>query len=145
MKCLSCDGELELADSQLYARCTQCKSLFMNVAGTWQLYAVDENMKSLIEQSLGFAASPIVTGDSIVPPKNCLICGATFEVVRRDHEVFTRCPRCGALARVLAAGGLQTIIVDAPGGGWNPEFQAIFEEKLGFAKKIRRKPIGIPE
>jgi hypothetical protein len=57
MNCPVCQGTWELAPSKLFARCPACKSLFMNVAGNWQPYPVDENMRGLIEQSLGFATS----------------------------------------------------------------------------------------
>lgn len=145
MQCLRCQTEAEMAPSQLYARCPSCKSLFMNIAGNWQPYPVGESVREMIEQSLGFAASTDAPAALIEPPTHCLICNGTLEVVRTEQEVLTRCPRCGNLSRALPSGGLQAIIVEAPGGGWNPEFQAIFEEKLGFGKKTRRKPIGIPE
>ena len=143
--CLQCNDELEFAAGGMYARCKTCRNLFMNVAGTWQAYPVDASMKPMIEQALGFAASASVPPASIELPSRCLICQGTLEIVRTKEDVLARCPRCGNLSCILPNGGLQTIVVQAPGGGWNPEFQAIFEEKLGFAKKIRRKPIGIPE
>ena len=54
MKCLICHASLELAPSQLYARCPACHSLFMNVAGSWQHYPVDRAEQESIERSLGF-------------------------------------------------------------------------------------------
>lgn len=55
MKCLICHAPLELAPSQLYARCPSCRSLFMNVAGNWQLYPVEKAEQESIERSLGFS------------------------------------------------------------------------------------------
>ncbi len=55
MKCVICHSKLEIASNQLYARCPKCKSLFMNVAGNWQLYPVEESQRSMIEHSLGFS------------------------------------------------------------------------------------------
>jgi len=55
MKCPTCHTELELAPSRLYARCPSCQSLYMNVAGTWQHYPVDEASRESIERSLGFS------------------------------------------------------------------------------------------
>lgn len=55
MKCLICQRELEITSSQLYARCPHCKSLFMNVAGNWQFYPVEDSQRNLIEHSLGFS------------------------------------------------------------------------------------------
>jgi hypothetical protein len=57
MKCLICQVELEITSSRLYARCPKCRSLFMNVAGVWQLYPVEESQRSLIEHSLGFSST----------------------------------------------------------------------------------------
>jgi Zn finger protein HypA/HybF involved in hydrogenase expression len=55
MECLNCHTPLELAPSQLYARCPSCQLLFMNVAGNWQLYPVDQAEQESIERSLGFS------------------------------------------------------------------------------------------
>ncbi|MBI5294994.1 MAG: hypothetical protein HY869_05925 [Chloroflexi bacterium] len=55
MQCLQCQTEAEMAPSQLYARCPACKSLFMNVAGNWQLYPVEDSQRNMIEHSLGFS------------------------------------------------------------------------------------------
>ncbi len=54
MKCLNCQTPLEMAPNQLYARCPSCHSLFMNVAGNWQHYPVDQAEQESIERSLGF-------------------------------------------------------------------------------------------
>ncbi len=54
MECLNCHTLLEMAPSQLYARCPSCRSLFMNVAGNWHLYPVEKAEQESIERSLGF-------------------------------------------------------------------------------------------
>jgi hypothetical protein len=117
----------------------------MNVAGNWQLYPVDESMKPMIEQALGFAPSAEMAAPPLVAPRECPICSGAFEVIQPEGEMIARCSRCGALYQVQPGGGMMPVIVEAPGGGWNAEFQAIFEEKLGFKKKVRKKPIGVPE
>ncbi len=143
-KCLSCQGELEYAGGNMYARCKSCNSMFMNMNNVLTPYPVDEATRPMIEQALGFApsASAVVKP---VAPKSCMICSTDFEVVEKDDSVFTRCPRCGALSQVQGAGGLVPINVTPPGGGWNPKFQAMFEKELGFTYKERKMPIGIPE
>ena len=114
----------------------------MNVAGTWQPYAVDDSIRAMIEQSLGFAPSVETAAKPV--PAECTQCGAVLEKIEVDADIFTRCPRCGILSS-FDGNWLQPIVVEAPGGGWNPEFQAIFEEKLGFTKKVRTRPPGVPE
>ena len=142
MNCLTCNGELEMASGDMYGRCKECKALFMNVAGNWQPYAVDDSIRGMIEQSLGFAPS---VQEPVKPvPVECTQCGAVLERVDTDGQTITRCPKCGILSS-WDGNWLMPIIVDAPGGGWNPEFQAIFEEKLGFTKKVRTRPPGVPE
>lgn len=60
-----------------------------------------------------------------------------------------RCPHCQSPLERSAAGharctgcaGLYApdttpVRLEAPGGGFNPEFQAIFEEQLGFARRV---------
>lgn len=142
MNCLSCNGELEMAAGDMYGRCKDCKSLFMNVAGNWQAYPVDDSMRAMIEQSLGF--SPSVETPQKPVPVNCTQCGAVLDKVENEDGIITRCPSCGILSS-WDGNWLQPIIVEAPGGGWNGEFQAIFEEKLGFRKIVRKFAPGIPE
>jgi uncharacterized C2H2 Zn-finger protein len=145
-RCLTCSGsELQFAAGQLYARCDSCGTLFMNLAGNWQVYPVDESMRPMIEQSLGFISADPMMELKPQAPDVCSICRGTFEVVEPDGMMVARCGRCGALYEVQAGGGLRPIIVEAPGGGWNPEFQSLFESNLGFSRKVRRKPIGVPE
>jgi hypothetical protein len=45
-----------------------------------------------------------------------------------------RCTQCSALY-AQSEGGWAPLIVQAPGGGENPEFNAIFEQKLGFGPR----------
>lgn len=141
--CSQCNGSLEFTAADMYARCRVCGMLFMNVAGNWQEYPVDEAMKPMIEQALGF--DPSVTVPAMSIPRDCPVCRSAFEVVQNEGTILARCPRCGALYSAQDGGGLTPVVVESPGGGWNPEFQALFEEKLGFRKKVRRLPIGIPE
>ncbi|MFZ5820834.1 MAG: hypothetical protein ACOYYJ_13115 [Chloroflexota bacterium] len=143
--CSKCKGSLEFTAGDMYARCQACGTLFMNVAGNWQEYPVDASMRPMIEQSLGFAPSAPAPAPVMSIPKDCPICQAAFERVEIEGTVLVRCPRCGALYDVRPLEGLTPIVVEAPGGGWHPEFQALFEEKLGFRKKVRRLPIGVPE
>lgn len=144
LKCLNCQGELEFAGGNTYARCKECLSLFMHNNNTLTPYPVDDANRQMIEQALGFVSSTSTQFKS-EPPKVCPICNSSLEVVERENEIFTRCNSCGTLSKVQGSGGLIPIIVDPPGGGWNPEFQAIYEQELGFTYKLRKKPIGIPE
>jgi hypothetical protein len=52
--------------------------------------------------------------------------------------------KCGILAS-WDENWLRTIVAEAPGGGWNPEFQAMFQENPGFTKKVRKLAPGVPE
>lgn len=144
MQCLNCQGELEMASGDMYGRCKTCKSLFMNVAGNWQPYNVDDSMRGMIEQSLGFA--PSVEAPVKPVPTLCTQCRGALEQIttKEDNAIITRCMTCGILSS-WDGNWLMPIIVEAPGGGWNGEFQAIFEENLGFTKKIRTRPPGVPE
>jgi DNA-directed RNA polymerase subunit RPC12/RpoP len=143
-KCLDCQGELEYASGTMYARCKSCNSLFMNMNNILSHYPVDESTRPMIEQALGFTPSKVVE-QKPVAPSACPICTAALDVVEKDDSVLTRCTSCGALSQVKGVGGMVPIIVTPPGGGWNPEFQAMFEEELGFTYKLRKMPIGIPE
>jgi len=115
----------------------------MNMSGALNAYPVDASMRAMIEQSLGFAPSGAPVAAPVQLPKACLICQGAFDVVEADGDTLTRCQRCGSLSRAVGP-GLQPISVQAPGGGWDGEFQAIFEEKLGFKKKVRKMPPGVP-
>ena len=141
MQCLNCGGELELAAGDMYGRCKECKNLFMNVAGVWQRYVVDESMKTMIEQSLGFAPSTPPPQKPL--PTTCSQCGGSIEKVENEDGIITRCSRCGLLSS-WDGNWLTPIIVEAPGGGWDAEFQALFEENLGFTKKVKNTPPGVP-
>jgi DNA-directed RNA polymerase subunit M/transcription elongation factor TFIIS len=144
LKCPNCQGELEFAGGNTYARCKGCKSLFMHNNNALTPYPVDEANRAMIEQALGFTPST-TTQVKAEPPKACPVCNASLEVVEKDNEILTRCTSCGTLSKVQGPGGLIPIIVTPPGGGWDPKFQAIFEQELGFTYKERKKPIGIPE
>ena len=141
MNCLACNGELEMASGDMYGRCKSCKALFMNVAGNWQPYAVDDSIRGMIEQSLGF--SPSVQEPVKPVPTLCTQCRASLERLDKEGQTFTRCSGCGLLSS-WDGNWLIPVVVEAPGGGWNGEFQAIFEEKLGFSYKLRNSPPGVP-
>jgi Zn finger protein HypA/HybF involved in hydrogenase expression len=142
MQCLSCNGEVEYAAGEMYARCKTCKSLFMNVAGNWQPYPMDESMRAMMEQSLGF--SPSVEAPAKPLPTLCPQCQGSLEKVETEESIITRCDRCGILSS-WDGNWLMPVIVEAPGGGWNGEFQALFEKNLGFTYKVRKFAPGVPE
>src|SRR5438128_1277545 len=112
MNCLSCGGELELASGDMYGRCKSCKRLFMNVAGNWQPYAVDDSMRGMIEQSLGF--TPSVKEPEKPLPTLCPQCRGSLETIEKEDGIFTRCDRCGILS-AWDGSWLRPVIVEAPG------------------------------
>lgn len=59
----------------------------------------------------------------------CLNCGGAFEYAGGGQ--YARCTRCLALFS-NNQGHLTPIVVEAPGGGHNPEFNAMFARNLGF-------------
>ena len=59
----------------------------------------------------------------------CLSCGGAFEWAGNGQ--YARCTRCLALFS-NQNGQLTPIQVQAPGGGNNPEFNAMFAQNLGF-------------
>jgi hypothetical protein len=59
----------------------------------------------------------------------CLSCGGAFEWAGNGQ--YARCTRCLALFS-NQGGQLTPIVVQAPGGGNNPEFNAHFARNLGF-------------
>jgi hypothetical protein len=59
----------------------------------------------------------------------CLKCGGGFEYAGGGQ--YARCMRCLTLFNVQG-GQLTEIVVQAPGGGHNPEFNAMFAKNLGF-------------
>jgi hypothetical protein len=59
----------------------------------------------------------------------CLNCGGAFEWAGNGQ--YARCTRCLALFN-HQNGQLTPIRVEAPGGGNNPEFNAMFAQNLGF-------------
>lgn len=59
----------------------------------------------------------------------CLACGGGLEFAGGGQ--YARCTRCLALYQ-NGGGSLTPIRVEAPGGGNNPEFNAIFAQQLGF-------------
>lgn len=142
MNCPSCNGGLELGTGGTYARCTKCFNLYLNMNNTLTPYPVDESMRAMMEQALGF--QPSKPAAKAEPPKICSmpICQGPLEHLTSDDEVFTRCPKCGLLSQ-LQGNFLVPMVVEAPGGGWDAEFQAIFEEQLGFQKRVRKNPPGV--
>jgi hypothetical protein len=96
----------------------------------------------MIEQSLGFATS--VEEPKKPLPAFCPQCQGALETVVTEESTFTRCSRCGIL-NSWDGNWLQPVIVEAPGGGWNGEFQALFEKNLGFSYKVRKFAPGVPE
>ena len=60
---------------------------------------------------------------------HCLSCGGAFEWAGNGQ--YARCTRCLALFS-NQNGQLTPIQVQAPGGGNNPEFNAMFAQNLGF-------------
>ena len=144
MNCLNCNGELEFNAEKTYARCKICKDLFMNFNDKLQEYEIDPASKPMIEQSLGFSSNTETSTQNTEPPKVCLACKGDLENIKTDDGIYTRCSKCGILSQMNGL-GLIPVVVQAPGGGWNVEFQAVYEEKLGFTYKLRKNPIGIPE
>src|SRR5262245_53545668 len=120
MTCLSCGGELEVASGGLYGRCKACLTLFITT------------------EEPGWPSAP---AERRGPPSDCPQCCGALEILQRDGDFLTRCSDCGLLSR-LEGELLLPIVVQVPGGGWNPEFQAIFEEKLGFSRWLRPHPPG---
>ncbi len=59
----------------------------------------------------------------------CLNCGGQFEWAGGGK--YARCMRCLSLF-TFDGGALTPIVVQAPGGGFNPEFNAVFAQNLGF-------------
>jgi hypothetical protein len=59
----------------------------------------------------------------------CLNCGGQFEWAGGGQHA--RCTRCLSMF-TNENGQLKPIVVQAPGGGFNPEFNAIFARNLGF-------------
>ena len=59
----------------------------------------------------------------------CLSCGGAFEWAGNGQ--YARCTRCLSLFN-NQGGQLTPIHVEAPGGGHNPEFNAMFAQNLGF-------------
>ena len=59
----------------------------------------------------------------------CLNCGGAFEWAGGGQHA--RCVRCLSMFS-QQNGQLTPIVVQAPGGGFNPEFNAIFAQNLGF-------------
>lgn len=145
MNCPSCQGEFETAGGGMYNRCKKCFSIFMNLNGALTPYPMDESMRPMMEQALGFAPSSAPAAKpapAICTHPACRT--GTLEKVEKDDTTFTRCPRCGMLSK-WDGNFLMPVIVQPPGGGNPLEFQAIFEEKLGFTKRLRRKPMGVVE
>ncbi len=64
----------------------------------------------------------------------CLACGGGLELAGGGQ--YARCTRCLALYQ-NGGGSLTPIHVEAPGGGNNPEFNAIFAQQLGFGPPPR--------
>jgi len=69
----------------------------------------------------------------------CLSCGGGFEWAGNGQ--YARCVRCLALFS-NQGGQLTPIVVEAPGGGHNPEFNAMFAKNLGFGPPPNQHPPG---
>ena len=69
----------------------------------------------------------------------CLSCGGGFEWAGNGQ--YARCVRCLALFS-NQGGQLTPIVVQAPGGGHNPEFNAMFAKNLGFGPPPNQHPPG---
>jgi hypothetical protein len=63
----------------------------------------------------------------------CTSCGSALELAPTGGA-HARCTRCAALFSV-GNDGLTPVRLEAPGGGFNAGFQAIFEQQLGFAPR----------
>ncbi len=141
MNCTSCGGTTEAGSGGTYVRCTKCFAVYMNMNGALTPYPIDDSMRAMMEQALGFA--PSGPPPKFDPPKACHICQSAHEILETEGEVYSRCGKCGLLSR-LDGQYLIPVIVHAPGtDGWDPEFQALFEAELGFSKKVRRSPPGV--
>ena len=143
MSCPTCQGEFEYAGGNVYARCRKCSSIFMNLNGTLTPYPLDESMRPMMEQALGFAPSSAPAAKPA--PATCThpACATgVLEKLETQEATYTRCPRCGILSK-WDGNYLLPVIVQPPGGGWNAGFQAIFEEQLGFPKRVRKNPPGV--
>lgn len=114
-------------------------SSVIHMGGNLTAYPVDESTRSMIEMALGFKPSK---EEKFEAPKECPQCKGHLEQLDKEGSIYTRCDRCGLLSH-LDGKFLMPVIIQAPGGGWDPEFQAIFEEKLGFTKKVRKSPPGV--
>jgi len=140
MTCPTCGGAFESGTGGTYVRCTKCFALFMNMNGALTPYPVDDSMRAMMEQALGF--KPSGPPPKFDVPKNCPQCQGTLESLTKDAEVFTRCEKCGLLSKQEGQ-FLMPIVVSAPTGGWDPDFQASFEAALGFVKRVRKSPPGV--
>jgi hypothetical protein len=69
----------------------------------------------------------------------CLQCGGAFEWAGNGQ--YARCVRCLSLY-TNKNGQLTQIVVQAPGGGHNPEFNAMFAKNLGFGPPPTQHPPG---
>lgn len=144
MKCLNCQGELELNAQNNYGRCIECKSIFSIFNNDLYPFPIDESVRATMELALGFSSADNASATVVEPPKNCVSCQAKLEIIEKEGSTFARCTSCGILYNFNGT-YYTPIHVNPPGGGWNAEFQAIFEEKLGFPYKLRKKVIGLPE
>lgn len=73
----------------------------------------------------------------------CLYCGGGLEWASSN----ARCSRCLNLFQ-HQSGQLSPVVVEAPGGGFNPEFNQVFAQQLGFGPPppgaVPRPPGGSP-
>lgn len=67
----------------------------------------------------------------------CLACGGGLEFA--GGGAHARCQRCCRLFSVQG-GGLTPLQVQAPGGGDNPQFNAMYAQQLGFAPRQPEMP-----
>lgn len=147
MSCAECrSANVIINDLGNYAKCSDCGNLMMDFDGIWKTFPVEPGSRDMIEVSLGFTTidTEPVTPKLQEAPTECFSCDGALECVQRANEIYCRCSRCGILT--TWNGTTPTPVqVSAPGGGFNAEFQAIFEQNLGFTYKVRKRPIGVPE
>jgi LSD1 subclass zinc finger protein len=72
----------------------------------------------------------------------CLNCRGLLEFA--GGGAHARCTQCLALFAVQN-GQLTPVIVQAPGGGNNPEFNNIFAQQLGFAPRMPPQQAFAPQ
>lgn len=132
---------MELNPQKNYARCTSCKSIYSIMYEQLHPFPLDESVRDAIEMSLGFSSA--LSAQTMKPPEQCPSCRSSLEFAKNDEVTAVRCTNCGLLLSYTGAHYVP-LHVEAPGGGWDPKFQALFEQKLGFTYKLKKTPPGVP-